>query len=47
MLVSKHYDLIDSYIDEIIHEIQNNMPENPERSDIKIYDDVFRLILKK
>jgi hypothetical protein len=43
----KHYDLIYSHIDEIIKKIKNNMPKNPERPDNKIYDDVFRSILKK
>lgn len=43
----KHYDLIDTNINKIIHETQNNMPENPERPDIEIYDDVFRSILNR
>ncbi len=42
----KHYDQIDTHIREIIYETQNNIPKNPERSDIEIYDDVFRSFLK-
>ena len=43
----KHSGLIDTRFNEIINEIQNNIPKNPKKPDIEIYDDVFRSIKEK
>ena len=42
----KHNDLIESYLNATILETQGNIPDNLERPDIEIYDDVFRSFLK-
>ena len=44
---ARRSEVIESYINQNIYELQDNMPKNPEKPDFEVFDNVFRFILTK